>query len=196
MVKGKKQAKVGVFKVKTFGVTKRKCKYYYKCTYSSCTATFNEMTAWNIHHLVRHKRDKFTCDKCNKIFATPGSFRNHINLHQETKYTCPRCDRKFVIQCGLNIHKNLHRRQRMHTCFASGCSKRYKWRQDLLCHVENHIQSILFACKVCSYSTYEGRLYHRHVMVHTAKTPYKCHKCSNSYKHVMQRYQHKKVGRF
>ena len=136
------------------------------------------------------------CDNCNKIFATPQSFRNHVSLHQETKYTCPRCDRKFVFQCGLNIHKNLHHRQQIHACFASGCSKRYKWRQDLLCHVKKHIQSTLFVCKVCSYSTYEGRLYHRHVMVHTSKTPYKCHKCSNSYEHAMQWYRHEKVCRF
>ena len=85
-------AKTGVFQVKTFSVTKRKCKYYYKCGYSGCTSTFNKMTAWNIHHLVKHKMEKFTCDKCKKTFAMPGSYRNHINFQREAKYTCPRCD--------------------------------------------------------------------------------------------------------
>ena len=141
-IKRSTPAKTGVFQVKTFDVTKQKCKYYYKCGYSGCTSTFNKMTSWNIHHLVKHKMEKFTCEKCKKTFAMPGSYRNHINLHREAKYTCPRCDRKFVFQCSLNIHKNLHRQQHIHACFASGCSRRYKWRQDFLHHVKNHVQSV------------------------------------------------------
>ena len=62
IVKGKKSPKTGVFKVKTYGITRRKRKYYYKCSHKGCTSTFNKMTAWNIHHLVRHKSEKFMCD--------------------------------------------------------------------------------------------------------------------------------------
>ena len=160
---------------------------------TNCTATFNKTSAWNIHHLVKHKDVKFTCGDCIKTFATPGSFCNHINLHKESKYECPRCNWKFVFKCGLNIHKNLHRRQKIHECFTTNCNKWYKWRQDLLCHIKNHVQDTLFECKICNYSSCEGRLYRCHVLVHTNKTPYKCHQCPTAFKHAMQCYCHEKT---
>ena len=177
----------------TFGIAKQKRKYYYKCNMKNCIPSFNKTSAWNIHHLVKHKDVKFTCGDCKKAFAAPGSFHNHINLHKESKYECPRCNQKFVFNCGLNIHKNLHRRQKIHVCFATNCNKRYKWRQDLLRHIKNHVQDTLFECKKSNYSSYEGRLYHRHFLVHTNKTPYTCHWCPTAFKHVMQHHHHEKI---
>ena len=155
--------------------------------------SLNKMSVWNTHHLAKHKNKKFTCNTCKRIFVTPGSYKNHISLHKEMWYSCNHCDRRFVYPYGLNIHKSLHSRHRMHACFSSGCKKCYKWRHDLLRHVNNHIQSVQYSCKLCNYSTYEGRLYCRHLIVHTTKKLIKCRHCPLRFKYALQRWRHDKT---
>ena len=41
-------------------------KFCYRCKVANCTSTFNWKKAWNIHHLVKHKTIKYTCDNCKK----------------------------------------------------------------------------------------------------------------------------------
>ena len=160
---------IGSFKVLTHSLIKRKTHYYYKCKVGNCKASFNRVKSWNIHHLVKHKSMKYKCSKCNKFMSTLCRYRDHLNLHKVTKFTCHKYDRKFIYACRLKL--NLHRRVKMHSCFASGCQKRYKWPQDLECHVKSHLKEVLYECRLCNYTSYEGRLYRRHVIVHTNLLP-------------------------
>ena len=47
--------KRGHFDVMVHKLQKRKRKYYYKCKIKECSASFSKTSAWNMHHLVKHK---------------------------------------------------------------------------------------------------------------------------------------------
>ena len=171
---------------------KRKHKYHYECKVKECSASFSKTLAWNVHYLVKHKDVKFKYDECKKVLQTPSSFKNHQNLHKECHFKCNHCDHKFVFHSELRTHRSLHRRQKLYSCFTADCNRSYKWRHDLLRHIKTHIKKTLYSCKICDYESYKGRLYHRHVLVHTNKTPSKCRFYTLGYKHAMQRYRHEK----
>ena len=184
--------KSGQFNIAVHKLLKRKCKYYYKCKIGECSASFSKTSAWNMHHLVKHKDVKFRCNECRKVLQTPSSYKNHLNLHKEFHFSCNHCNHKFVFQSELRMHCSLHRRQKYYSCFAADCNRSYKWRHDLIRHIKVHIKKILYKCRICSYKSYKGRLYHQHVIVHTSKIPYKCRFCPLEYKLAMQRYRHEK----
>ena len=174
---------MAVYKLK-----KRKRKYYYKCKIGECSASFSKTSAWNVHHLVKHKDVKFRCNECRKVLRTPLSYKNHLNLHKECHFECNHCNHKFVFHSELRTH----RRQKLYSCFAADRNRSYKWRHGLLRHIKIHTKKITYSCKICSYKSYEGGLYCQHVIVHTNKMPYKCRFCPLEYKYAMQRYRHKK----
>ena len=182
----------GHFDVAVYKLQKRKHKYYYKCKIKECSASFSKTSAWNVHHLVKHKDIKFRCNECRKVLQTPSSFKNHQNLHKECCFECNHCDCKFIFCSKLRTHRSLHRWQKLYSCFAVDCNRSYKWRHDLLRHIKIHVKKILYSCKICSYKSYERRLYYWHIVVHTNKMPYKCRFCTLEYKHTMQRYRHEK----
>ena len=185
--------KTGEFKMSTFGIAKQKRKYYCKCNMKNCTAMFNKTSAWNIHHLVKHKDVKFTCGDCKKMFATPGSFCNQRTYTRNQNMNVRDATRSLYLSADLIYIKIFIEDKKLHVCFATNCNKRYKWRQDLLHHIKNNVQDTLFECKICNYSNYEGGLYRHHVLVHMNKTPYKCCRCPTAFKHVMQHHHHEKI---
>ena len=184
--------KRGHFNVAVHKLQKRKCKYYYKCKIKEYSASFSKTSAWNVHHLAKHKDIKCRCNECRKVLQTPLSYKNHLNLHKEGYFECNHCNRKFVFQSELRTHLSLHRRQNVYSCFTADCNRSYKWKHDLLRHIKIHVKKITYSCKICSYKCYKGRLYHRHLIVHTNRTLYKCRFCPLEYKHAMQRYRHVK----
>ena len=184
--------KRGHFNVAVHKLQKRKCKYYYKCKIKEYSASFSKTSAWNVHHLAKHKDIKCRCNECRKVLQTPLSYKNHLNLHKEGYFECNHCNRKFVFQSELRTHLSLHRRQNIYSCFTADCNRSYKWKHDLLRHIKIHVKKITYSCKICSYKCYKGRLYHRHLIVHTNRTLYKCRFCPLEYKHAMQRYRHVK----
>ena len=59
--------KRGHFNVVVHKLKKRKHKYYYKCKIGECSTSFSKTSAWNVHHLVKHKDVKFRCNECRKV---------------------------------------------------------------------------------------------------------------------------------
>ena len=95
---------------------------------------------------------------------------------------------KFLFQSGLNLHRNIYRCVRSYECFAKDCAKKYKWPQDLLCHIKIHLKVVL-KCEACNYSTHERCLLRQHKNIHSLDKKYGCRKqCGLSFKHSMQCY--------
>ena len=59
--------KKGHFDVVVHKLQKRKRKYYYKCKIKECSASLSKTSAWNMHHLVKHKDVKFRCNEYRKV---------------------------------------------------------------------------------------------------------------------------------
>ena len=94
----------GQFNVATHKLKKRKRRYYYKCTIGECSVSFSKMSAWNVHHLAKHRDVKFRCNECGKVLRTPSSYKNHLNLHKE----CHFCYRNRVrLKCNGILNNKL-----------------------------------------------------------------------------------------
>ena len=116
-------------------------------------------------------------------------------MHQYTNKTshlaCRRCNHTFSYPSELTLHMNLHQWQKIHTCFFPGCNHTYQWPQDLHRHVKTHVGTVK-TCKFCTYSNTQQHLLKQHWNVHTDELKFVCRKCSNKYRHAMQRYHHEK----
>ena len=167
-------------------------KYSFYCPIIGCKGTFVTVKNWNLHHLRKHYEVKYQCSTCLKWIKTPNRFNEHKYTHREARFKCGRCSKTFYFESSLKLHKHLHKRYKTYKCFSKDCNKIYKWPQDLLRHVKNHLGRNLH-CKDCSYTTFEKRLLIQHVATHLDVKKYKCRQnCIQTFKHCMQRYRHEK----
>ena len=186
-------AKKPKFAISSHGLLRKtRKKYNFKCPIRGCKKIFGMVKDWNSHHLSSHSTVKYQCAKCLKWMTTPNRFADHKYYHQEARYKCGRCNKSFHFNSGLQLHKNLHRRNKVYRCFAKNCDHSYKWPQDLLRHVKVH-RKIRLCCEYCNYISYDRRLLRQHKQKHQDIKKYACRKnCTESFKHAMQRYRHKK----
>ena len=152
---------------------------------------FNSVKSSSLHHLQKHRSTKYRCRVCMKWSATPNRLRNHMYTHLEKKILLWKMQQEITFQSNLNLHRNLHRHTRPYECFAKDCSKRYKWPQDLLCHIRIHLK-VMIKCGSCNYTTYEKHLL-QHKNVHSWIMKFTCRKyCGQAFKHAMQHYRHER----
>ena len=157
-----------------------------------CRAVFTSIKAWNEHHLLRHSKLTYLCNKCGKTCYTPTSYRDHKYYHGNKNFQCGHFMKSFLNSSQLNLHKHFHRRYQLYSCFSSKCNRAYKWPQDLLRHIKVHLPTV-YKCTKCDYSTKAKRLLSQHINVHTDDLPFQCRGCPTRYKHAMQRYRHEKA---
>ena len=158
----------GGFKITLHGLTKRLPKYYFKCYVSGCSSKFHSLKDWNTHHIVQHKT-LHSYLKCPRQFKKPSAFWAHQN---------------YIIEYIL------HRRYLNVKCFASGCKKQYKWRQDLHHHVQKHLKRT-YACEICGFITDEKRLLRQHKIKYKDVFNYRCKECEFQCKYYEQLKIHK-----
>merc|ERR1719412_637319 len=83
----------------------------FKCNF--CEETFETGTKLSKHELAVHKRAKFKCDKCEKLFLTEKFYKIHVEKQNCTKllFSCQVCqssdpstsERKYT-SSGLKNH--------------------------------------------------------------------------------------------
>ena len=183
-----KPSKAG-FRLTTHGVKKQKSRTYIKCIVPMCKDRFPSVKIWNTHHRQYHKGWKLECKRCQKPFRTPSAMRDHMYIHADTLFKCSVCDSKFAFKSSLLSHKKVHSKARMHRCFSGGCTKKYKWAQDLHHHIKKHL-NIVYHCCVCDYSSHEKRRVKGHFIKHQDIKKYVCEKCNFSCKYHTQWIHH------
>ena len=169
-------SKVTKFSINIHGIHQHHRKYYFKCVVAKYHKTFNKIKNWNIHHCIFHKT-KFKCKLCGKQFVTPSSHCAHKNFHVPHKYTCNLCKKTFAFQSELKQHTTVHTRLRLHRCFYGSYTKTFKWPQDLMHHVQQHMHGD-WLCKICKQSFAEKRLLQCHSWKHVDIYKYSCDKCT------------------
>ena len=124
-------AKSPVFQITEHGLKRYKHRYHYKCIVISCAHRFSMVRDWNNHHINFHKTI-LRCSDCCKGFRTPSAHQDHVYMHKQQQLTCRKCNKKFCFPSSLQVHMISHFKIRLHKCFATGCKKEYKYKQDLL----------------------------------------------------------------
>ena len=86
-----------------------------------------------------HRKRKFCCDFCGKMFATLRDLRVHLIYHKEPKFICnfDGCSKKYFASNKFESHKKTHIDQRDFACQL--CDKKFSEfsnlkRHDLLVH--------------------------------------------------------------
>ena len=165
-----------MFRIRTFGIKKKKPKYHFKCVAENCSKMFDKLQTWNTHHRIHHKT-LIECTVCWKSFKTPSMAQSHKNSHAPWKHKCTQCSKTFAYGSALWLHKNTHVKQKRHKCFHGNCRKSYRWPQDLSRHIQRHL-NMSWSCGKCDFITYEKRLLKRHRAAHANFYKYKCKKCT------------------
>ena len=63
---------------------------------NQCGKRFTRSTTLRRHIQTLHSDEKqFTCDKCQKSFATRDKLKRHEKIHEEKNFECQRCHKKF-----------------------------------------------------------------------------------------------------
>ena len=169
-----------MFRIRTFGIKKKKPKYYLKCAVDHCRSTFDKLQTWNTHHRIHH-RTPIMCMVCRKSFKTPSVAQSHKNSHAIRKHKCTQCSKSFAYGSALRLHKNVHAKQKCYKCFSGNCRKSYRWPQDLCRHIQWHLK-MSWSCEKCNFITYKNRLLKRHRAAHINFYKYKCNNCTNESK--------------
>ena len=165
-----------MFRMRTFGIKKKKLKYYFKCAVDHCRSTFDKLQTWNTHHRIHH-RTPIMCTVCRKSFKTPSMARSHKNSHATQKHKCTQCNKSFAYGSALQLHKNVHAKERRYKCFSGNCRKSYRWPQDLSRHIHQHLK-MSWSCEKCNFIMYKNRLLKRHRATHINFYKYKCNNCT------------------
>ena len=179
----------GSFQITVHGIAKRQPKYYFRCYIHDCNSKFHSLKEWYFHHLLQHK-SPLLCLKCPKQFKKLSAFRVHQNNHVPAKLNCSICGKLFAFPSSVQLPSKSPSCPKLFKCFATGCKKQYKWRQDLHRHVQKHLKKSL-GCELCGFVTDEKRLLRQHKIKHKDIFNYTCTPCDFQYKYYEQLKHHR-----
>ena len=118
-----------------------------------------------VKEMNKLKNSEFSCDKCQKVFASSSKLESHIvNVHVTKAYGCIKCTKRFKQKGQLKTHmQTVHEK------------------------LEN------YACELCDFTSSTKGNFISHMRVHTGETPYKCDECPEAFPQATQLRVHKRV---
>ncbi|XP_026292553.1 zinc finger protein 133 [Frankliniella occidentalis] len=97
------------------------------------------------------KSQSFKCDKCNLEFDIFVDFKRHLSTHQgEKPFTCNVCEKAFASKSILNVHSRIHNGTKPYRCDI--CGQAFTQKQSLDYHMRRHNVENPFKCDVCGIS--------------------------------------------
>lgn len=120
---------------------------------------------------------KATCPQCNKTFRRLFNMRTHVNrVHNKVKpFTCNTCDKAFATNSDLKQHMVVHGQGKMFSCEI--CNRQFSNRDSIILHRKQHSQQRTHFCSVCNKGFYKASCLNRHLRTHTGERPYECTFC-------------------
>ena len=164
----------------------------YQCECNLCNKKFNSQLTLTRHkNNVHERKNQFKCDSCEKSFSSRSGFGNHmITTHSDSTVKCELCDKTFGNKHYLRIHKKKHGKRNEFKCDL--CLKTLSTMGHLKRHKEyKHSENRPFKCTKCSksYKSNEDLVIHQNI--HNG-IRYKCEQCDNSYTNKPNLHRHVK----
>ena len=148
----------------------------------------------------------FRCTQCEFSTTRGDHLKTHIQRMHEGKVEmvqCGQCDFSTNLRSSLKTHlSRKHIEELMQNkctdvkqCTFESCSFKTLFTSTLRTHVEfKHEGIVQFRCEFmnCTYATNSRRYLKEHIMRHSSKQVFKCHKCDKSFTKLHQRDRHNK----
>ena len=152
------------------------------CDEDGCTFRCSWKSYLTKHKLKVHKRERFECPKCGRMFGHQQSMDRHIDaVHKQIKkYKCIKCEVSFGQSHHLKRHVKVVHEKKPHpfTCFI--CNDSFFNVGLKKAHVENVHKKKLYSCtwKGCTWTSIEEYRIKFHVRrVHTFEWNLLCDIC-------------------
>ena len=128
----------------------------FHCSFSDCKKSLLSAQSLENHERTHSAIKPFTCQECNRAFATPTNLAGHTKVHKKTieevvydpqrPHICTECKKTFRHTIYLKKHKELHCGQRYSCgeCNVSFLSKSY-----IKIHKRTHTGEMPHSCPMC-----------------------------------------------
>ena len=164
----------------------------YKCR--ECEKAYTENSNLNrhmalVHHMDAHtdthsESKSFTCDCCNKGFASEFHLRKHkYNRMRDKNHVCATCGAHFDCRSRLVYHEVKHSNNKPFVCKI--CDARYPREKSLKRHILSHTDSgkPSWQCSICGKTfLYKDALTSHELYVHSDEKPWCCDLCGSVFK--------------
>lgn len=149
--------------------------------------------------LARHLHEthegvkNFSCDICNRTFATKRTLNDHRRIHtNERPYVCNRCGKTFKQKASLFVHNRTHSDVFPFKCVH--CDQSFRTRPTLMVHITKHTGEKPFVCDICSRPFRIKYELKKHKLVHSDEKPWQCSECGLSFRQKRYLVNHRRVN--
>ncbi|XP_057661574.1 zinc finger protein 70-like isoform X22 [Diorhabda carinulata] len=124
----------------------------------------------------------FTCEICQKNFASISNLRRHRITHQEKTFACDMCPKVFHQKYNLEYHKNF-KHFRKFTCKCYYCDQVCLNKNGLKLHIDNvHLNKYKFGCEKCPKGYNSKSELEKHIKFDHEGLRYNCLVCEKHFK--------------
>lgn len=136
------------------------------------------------HHELTHSEDRPNkCMYCPKSFVKLSRLRRHIRTHtSERTYNCTRCPAKFPLKELRREHSRIHKKDPEESFVCPQCSKAWRNKSSLVCHLKTHCEDRPFRCIQCPNTFKDGHALRIHMLTHSEEKSFPCPQCPKAFK--------------
>lgn len=116
------------------------------------------------HKKAVHQRARYSCSVCHQQYSSQYDLKEHTrSVHKNSKLMCEVCSRSYSSRKSLNVHRRLvHTGGPKYSC--SECNKVFHGIEHYHGHMNKHMKSKPYQCKVCN----KGFFYKQSLRRHTS----------------------------
>ncbi|KAG8192796.1 hypothetical protein JTE90_019114 [Oedothorax gibbosus] len=158
----------------------------YACMHSGCARTFSSNFKLSRHLLIHSGDRRFQCTSCDRRFHRKDHLKNHLQVHNPNKilHKCDKCQKTYCSPMSYRKHIALHAAE-SGDLVCRICGMLQPDREAILCHLKVHTNSRTlrgpserkYPCKLCDRSFFTKKDVKRHLVVHTGKRDFVCKFC-------------------